>query len=99
MAPMIAASSRMGIMGLVPQAQQQARQHGADEEGDQRGEMPAGVRVAALGEGDAGQHRVAGHVGGEHAAHGDVAHRVGDAGDDGEQRRLDLRPDDHYTTS
>jgi hypothetical protein len=61
--------------------------------------VPAGIDIVPFGSGDARQHRVAGHVGGEHTAHGDVAHRVGDAGDEGEERGLKVRPMDRYTTS
>ena len=68
-----------------------ARQHGADEERDQWRQVVEGVAIASVRGGDAGQHRVAGHVGREHAAHGDVTHRVGDAGDDGQERGLERR--------
>ncbi len=65
----------------LEQAQHRAGKHCTGKERDERRKMVPGLEMVALGDVDAGQHRVAGHVGGEHAAHGDVAHRVGDARD------------------
>jgi hypothetical protein len=56
--------------------------------------------MVAPGDGDARQHGVAGHVGGENAAHGDEAHRIGNACNDRQDRcACDGLDVNGYTTS
>ena len=74
----------------VKESQQQPGEHRAEEESDQR-RQPFGREIeVAFAQRKARQYGVSGHVCSEHAAHRDVAHGIGETGDDGEQTGLEL---------
>ena len=69
----------------VPATRDPPSGHGANEKGPECGDRGRGGEAGSARQGEAEEDDVAGHVGDEDVAQGDVADRVDDAGDDGQQ--------------